>query len=200
VFVVFVAQDEESYTTQSEPAYGLNMPYWQSSHALPFRPLLCHHTPVCTPSFCSADQHMKKPRDEWEGAALRNSGIPCNNLLPLLAECLPEAAVKRAFERFWNNVARIGGRSEFRQAEAPRARSLPILRVPLTVNATNIAQLMLRHVRVSVMLGSACGGFFWSDFSPALPLLCPSLAGQDAGNVCLRCSPSTCVPLPLFFP
>ncbi|KAJ4456196.1 putative Auxin transport protein BIG [Paratrimastix pyriformis] len=64
--------------------------------------LQCHHDAT------QADSQLKKPREEWEGAALRNSGISCNNLLPLAAECLPEENYRRSLEKFWQYQGRVG--------------------------------------------------------------------------------------------
>lgn len=41
---------------------------------------------------------------EWEGAALRNSGTRCNNLLPVAGPAVPEAAYAAAAATFWGNL------------------------------------------------------------------------------------------------
>ena len=50
-----------------------------------------------------ADSALRTPKREWEGAALRNSGTACNNLLPVRAPTIRAADYDRAaaawFER-----------------------------------------------------------------------------------------------------
>ena len=72
---------------------------WAMSSASSF---VCIH-PSCHDSAARADRsHPKAPKDEWEGAALRNGHVRCNNLLPLRGPAhipMYDAALHAYFER-----------------------------------------------------------------------------------------------------
>jgi len=63
---------------------------------------VCIHA-MCHDTAARADRsHAKAPKDEWEGAALRNGHVRCNNLLPLRGAVpvpMYDAAVLSFFER-----------------------------------------------------------------------------------------------------
>ena len=68
--------------------------------------LLCHKEAA------RADQELKPKKEEWEGAALRNSSTKCNNLFPLFAPGITEELYAQYVDRYWNNLQHMCGRCE----------------------------------------------------------------------------------------
>ena len=63
-----------------------------------------------------AERTLKQPKEEWEGATLRNSQTKCNNLMPIYGASVSEEAYAMCVEQWWANMAHIG------RVDAPRCR------------------------------------------------------------------------------
>lgn len=71
----------------------------------------CHHEAA------RADRSMRVPKTEWEGAALRNSRVACNSLLPLRSPTTSEERYQLGLERHMANLNEVsfqGGRGDCR--------------------------------------------------------------------------------------
>jgi len=65
-----------------------------------------------------AERTLKQPKEEWEGATLRNSQTKCNNLFPLWGSTVSAEAYALCVEQWWANLQSIG------RVDAPRCRLL----------------------------------------------------------------------------
>jgi len=65
-----------------------------------------------------AERALKNPKEEWEGATLRNSQTKCNNLLPLHTSTVSEETYAIHVEQWWANVSHLG------RVDGPRCRLL----------------------------------------------------------------------------
>lgn len=61
----------------------------------------CHHEAA------RADRSMRVPKTEWEGAALRNSRVACNSLLPMRSPSTPEERYQLGLERHVANLGEV---------------------------------------------------------------------------------------------
>ena len=61
----------------------------------------CHHEAA------RADRSMRVPKTEWEGAALRNSRVACNSLLPLRSPTTTEERYHLGLERHMSNLGEV---------------------------------------------------------------------------------------------
>lgn len=61
----------------------------------------CHHEAA------RADRSMRVPKTEWEGAALRNSRVACNSLLPLRSPTTSEERYQLGLERHMANLNEV---------------------------------------------------------------------------------------------
>lgn len=61
----------------------------------------CHHEAA------RADRGMRVPKTEWEGAALRNSRVACNSLLPLRSPSTSEERYQLGLERHMANLGEV---------------------------------------------------------------------------------------------
>ena len=55
-----------------------------------------------------AERNLKQPKEEWEGATLRNSSTRCNAMLPLMGATVSDEAYAAAVEQFWAACAGHG--------------------------------------------------------------------------------------------
>jgi len=63
----------------------------------------------CHREATKAERTMKVPKEEWEGATLRNSQTKCNNLFPIQGPQITDEVYATCLNKFWtnmNNVAR----------------------------------------------------------------------------------------------
>ncbi|KAF2077723.1 hypothetical protein CYY_000970 [Polysphondylium violaceum] len=70
----------------------------------------------CHRDASKADRHMKVPKEEWEGAALRNQQTKCNNLFPIQGPKITNDAFNSYSDKYWvnlNSMQKIDG-SRFR--------------------------------------------------------------------------------------
>eukprot|EP00741_Cyanophora_paradoxa_P010490 tig00000158_g10143.t1 len=74
---------------------------------------------ACHRDATRAERSLKVPREEWDGATLRNNQTRCNNLYPLAGPLVPADAYAQATDRFWQQAAAALGRLE---CGAPAAR------------------------------------------------------------------------------
>ncbi|EGG15028.1 hypothetical protein DFA_09851 [Cavenderia fasciculata] len=66
----------------------------------------------CHRDATKADKSMKVPKEEWEGAALRNQQTKCNNIFPIQGPKITNDAFTPFCDKYWtnlNNVGRIDG-------------------------------------------------------------------------------------------
>lgn len=64
----------------------------------------CHHEAA------RADRGMRVPKTEWEGAALRNSRVACNSLLPLRSPTTSDERYQSGLDRHMANMGEVRGR------------------------------------------------------------------------------------------
>jgi len=72
----------------------------------------------CHRDATKAERTMKVPKEEWEGATLRNSQTKCNNLFPVQGPKVSDDAYSQSVEKYWGNAQRIA------KTDAPRFRVL----------------------------------------------------------------------------
>ena len=63
-----------------------------------------------------AERSLKQPKEEWEGATLRNSQTKCNNLLPIHSASVSDEAYMHCVEQWWAHMVPVG------RVDAPRCR------------------------------------------------------------------------------
>eukprot|EP01133_Synstelium_polycarpum_P011499 gene11499-13413_t len=66
----------------------------------------------CHRDATKADKGMKVPKEEWEGAALRNQQTKCNNIFPIQGPRITNDALTPYCDKYWtnlNNIARFDG-------------------------------------------------------------------------------------------
>ena len=102
-----------------------------------------------------AERNLKQPKEEWEGATLRNSSTRCNAMLPLMGSTVSDEAYAAAVEQFWAACA-LHGRTDL-----PRSRLL----------LTDLKLLLLRLAHQLSFSADARGGSKLSNLS-----LIPSMA------------------------
>jgi len=61
----------------------------------------------CHRDATKAERTMKVPKEEWEGATLRNSQTRCNNLFPMQGPKVSDDSYSQSVEKFWSNSHRI---------------------------------------------------------------------------------------------
>jgi E3 ubiquitin-protein ligase UBR4 len=54
-----------------------------------------------------AERSMKQPKEEWDGATLRNNQTKCNNLFPIQGPQTSDEAYGMCLERFWSNLSML---------------------------------------------------------------------------------------------
>jgi hypothetical protein len=59
---------------------------------------------ICHQNAHRADQQMKNPKKEWEGAAIRNDHTKCNNLIPLRGGNLRFEDYNSMVERYFQSL------------------------------------------------------------------------------------------------
>eukprot|EP01112_Ceratiomyxa_fruticulosa_P005979 TRINITY_DN16776_c0_g1_i1.p1 TRINITY_DN16776_c0_g1~~TRINITY_DN16776_c0_g1_i1.p1 ORF type:complete len:449 (-),score=102.01 TRINITY_DN16776_c0_g1_i1:59-1405(-) len=64
------------------------------------------------------DRQGKHPKEEWEGATLRNQQTKCNNLFPIQGGLVSDEHYTQAMEKFWGFLNNIG------RCDSPRMRLL----------------------------------------------------------------------------
>jgi E3 ubiquitin-protein ligase UBR4 len=64
--------------------------------------------PTCHAEAARCERSFKVPRQEWEGATLRNQNTPCNNMLPLMGPQTPAHMYAEIAERYWVTLAQLG--------------------------------------------------------------------------------------------
>jgi hypothetical protein len=62
----------------------------------------------CHAEACKADRALKQPKSEWDGAALRNSRVSCNGMLPLRGPHSMDEAYRIAVEKYFARLASVG--------------------------------------------------------------------------------------------
>eukprot|EP00286_Rhodomonas_abbreviata_P017083 CAMPEP_0181326100 /NCGR_PEP_ID=MMETSP1101-20121128/21300_1 /TAXON_ID=46948 /ORGANISM="Rhodomonas abbreviata, Strain Caron Lab Isolate" /LENGTH=217 /DNA_ID=CAMNT_0023434495 /DNA_START=44 /DNA_END=694 /DNA_ORIENTATION=- len=62
----------------------------------------------CHAQASRAERAMKVPRQEWEGATLRNQSTKCNNLLPIRGPRSPAHMYSEYAERYWATLSQLG--------------------------------------------------------------------------------------------
>jgi len=73
---------------------------------------------TCHKEASAAERALKQPKEEWEGATLRNSQTKCNALWPFWGASVSEEAYACCIEGFWGSVQNTG------RVDAPRCRLL----------------------------------------------------------------------------
>ena len=73
---------------------------------------------ACHRDATRAERTLKQPKEEWEGATLRNSQTKCNNLLPIQSSTIGEEAYAICVEQWWASLSSCG------RVDAPRVRLL----------------------------------------------------------------------------
>lgn len=71
----------------------------------------------CHTEATKAEKQMRPPKDEWQGATIRNNHTKCNNLFPLIGPNTPSTSYTSALDKYWlnmNNIQRIDSSSRFR--------------------------------------------------------------------------------------
>ena len=71
---------------------------------------------ACHRDATRAERTLKQPKEEWEGACLRNSQTKCNNLLPIHGASVSEEAYAICVEQWWANLGHVG------RVDSPRSR------------------------------------------------------------------------------
>ena len=71
---------------------------------------------ACHREASRAERTMKQPKEEWEGATLRNSQTKCNNLLPMHTPSVSEEAYAICVEQWWAHLGHLG------RVDAPRCK------------------------------------------------------------------------------
>ena len=66
----------------------------------------------CHKEATKADYELKPRKEEWEGAALRNSSTKCNNIFPIFGPSITEEVYNQNVERYWNTIINNCGRCE----------------------------------------------------------------------------------------
>ncbi|KAH3758845.1 Auxin transport protein BIG [Pelomyxa schiedti] len=64
---------------------------------------LIHFT--CHEHSTRAERKKKAPKEEWEGAALRNQFNKCNNIFPIMGPSTTDDGYTACAERFWNGLS-----------------------------------------------------------------------------------------------
>ena len=64
----------------------------------------------CHREAARAERGGKQPKEEWDGATLRNSQTRCNNLLPLRGASVSDAAYSNCVEGWWATLQQQSGR------------------------------------------------------------------------------------------
>lgn len=62
---------------------------------------------TCHQEAARADRSMRVPKTEWEGAALRNSRVACNSLLPLRSRTTSEERYHQGLTRYMSNLGEV---------------------------------------------------------------------------------------------
>ena len=63
---------------------------------------------ACHREASRAERTMKQPKEEWEGATLRNSQTKCNNLFPFWGASVSEEAYAVYVEQWWSHLQHAG--------------------------------------------------------------------------------------------
>ena len=63
---------------------------------------------ACHREASRAERTMKQPKEEWEGATLRNSQTKCNNLFPFWGATVSEEAYAVYVEQWWGHLQHAG--------------------------------------------------------------------------------------------
>ena len=100
------------------------LPAASSVESAPSVPEFCYTTVThfgvihfaCHREASRAERTMKQPKEEWEGATLRNSQTKCNNLLPIHTPSVSEEAYAICVEQWWANMGHLG------RVDAPRCK------------------------------------------------------------------------------
>ncbi|EOD21681.1 hypothetical protein EMIHUDRAFT_207692 [Emiliania huxleyi CCMP1516] len=96
----------------------------------------------CHREAATAERSLKQPKQEWEGATLRNSRTRANGLLPFWGATVGEEAYGACVEQFWAQAQSTG------RADAPRPKLL----------AHNLRLLLLRFACEEQFSHDARGG------------------------------------------
>eukprot|EP00742_Colponemidia_sp_Colp-10_P004531 GILJ01004836.1.p1 GENE.GILJ01004836.1~~GILJ01004836.1.p1 ORF type:complete len:2747 (+),score=454.59 GILJ01004836.1:625-8241(+) len=62
----------------------------------------------CHKEAAKADRALKVPKEEWDGATLRNSQTKCNNLLPIQGPAVSDEVYANGVDRFFVNLQNLG--------------------------------------------------------------------------------------------
>jgi len=89
-----------------------------------------------------AERTLKQPKEEWEGATLRNSQTKCNNLLPIQSSTITDEAYAICVEQWWASISTCG------RVDAPRVRLL----------VHDLRLLLLRLALEESFSADSCGG------------------------------------------
>jgi len=65
-----------------------------------------------------AERSLKPPKEEWEGATIRNQHTLCNNLFPIIGPATPIDSYTTSLEKYWTNLSNLG------RCDSPRFRLL----------------------------------------------------------------------------
>uniref|UniRef100_A0A7S3AUZ1 E3 ubiquitin ligase UBR4 C-terminal domain-containing protein n=1 Tax=Haptolina ericina TaxID=156174 RepID=A0A7S3AUZ1_9EUKA len=101
-----VAEAEAAATTSRHDACYSSVTHFNIIH------YSCHREAA------RAERTLKQPKEEWEGATLRNSQTKCNNLFPIWGSSVSSEAYALCVEQWWTTVQSIG------RVDAPRCRLL----------------------------------------------------------------------------
>ena len=102
------------------------LPAASSVESAPSVPEFCYTTVThfgvihfaCHREASRAERTMKQPKEEWEGATLRNSQTKCNNLFPFWGATVSEEAYAVSVEQWWSHLQHAG------RVDASRCRLL----------------------------------------------------------------------------
>jgi hypothetical protein len=101
---------------------------------------LIHFT--CHAEACKADRALRQPKSEWDGAALRNSRVSCNGMLPIRGPSTMEEAYRIAIEKYFSRLSSV-------------AQQTPVSRFGMVVHDM---RLLLMRLGFQESLRDDCGG------------------------------------------
>jgi E3 ubiquitin-protein ligase UBR4 len=61
----------------------------------------------CHRDAAKADKALKQPKEEWDGATVRNQQTKCNNLCPVWGPNITDEAYAQSVERYFQGQSRI---------------------------------------------------------------------------------------------
>jgi E3 ubiquitin-protein ligase UBR4 len=101
----------------------------------------------CHREATKAERLLKPPKEEWEGATIRNQHTKCNNLFPILGSKTPLDTYAACVEKYWNNLMALD------KCESPRFRVL----------AHDLKNLLLYYAKEESLSAFSHGGSLESN-------------------------------------